>query len=203
MQNIRFGAQQVQPSKVVCIGRNYADHIAELNNEVPAQAVIFMKPNSAVTDVLRIHNGDEVHYEGEISLLVQGGQYAAVAFGLDLTKRRVQNQLKEKGLPWERAKAFDGAAVFSEFVALNVPLESLHLELWIDGKLAQAGGVPLMLNKPAALLPEIQSFATLEDGDVIMTGTPKGVGQVLPGQTYTGKIFSDAQLLVEATWIVQ
>ena len=102
-------AQLITPSKVVCIGRNYVDHIKELANEMPDQMVVFIKPNSAIsTRLFAKHNDDALHFEAELSFLYQGGKFTAVALGLDLTKREVQGTLKAKGLPWERAKAFDG-----------------------------------------------------------------------------------------------
>ena len=111
---------EIFPSKVVCIGRNYMEHIKELNNEIPEDMVFFIKPNSAISNKLVFpKNQNSCHYEAEISFLIEDNKITAVAFGLDLTLREVQNKLKEKGLPWERAKAFDGAAVFSKFISFN------------------------------------------------------------------------------------
>ena len=203
MKSVVCDGQTVRPSKVVCIGRNYVAHIEELNNEVPTQPVVFIKPNSAISDQLNRHNGDEVHYEGEICFLIKQGQLAAVGFGLDLTKRAVQNKLKEKGLPWERAKAFDGAAVFSEFVSYQGPLEDLHMQVLINNQCIQQGGYELMLNKPQVLLDEVKTFLSLEDGDIIMTGTPAGVGELKAGDQFVGKIFQRDTLLLQAQWQVQ
>ncbi|MEH6457198.1 MAG: fumarylacetoacetate hydrolase family protein [Cocleimonas sp.] len=194
--------ETLQPSKVVCIGRNYVAHIEELNNAIPDQPVIFIKPNSAISDNINLNGEDEIHYEGEISFVIKNNQISAVGFGLDLTKRTVQSKLKAKGLPWERAKAFDGSALFSEFKTLNGSIETLRLELHINGELIQQGGCDLMLFKPDAILKDVSSFLTLEDGDVIMTGTPAGVGQIKSGDEFVGKIFSADQLLVDRTWLV-
>jgi 2-keto-4-pentenoate hydratase/2-oxohepta-3-ene-1,7-dioic acid hydratase in catechol pathway len=188
---------------VVCIGRNYAAHIEELDNEVPDQPVIFVKPNSAVTKQLRIGSTEPIHYESEISFLIIDGQLNGVAFGLDLTKRQTQTTLKAKGLPWERAKAFDGAAVFSDFVNIPKGLKRLRLELEINGQLTQHGGVNLMLNKPLELVSEIETFMSFEDGDIMMTGTPSGVGIVSKGDVFVGKIFDADSLLVQQKWRVQ
>ena len=116
MKSVKLDGNEFQPSKIVCIGRNYVDHIKELGNEVPSQPVVFLKPNSAIS--AEIHSGgeDEIHFEGEISFMVIAGQLEAVGFGLDLTKREIQTSLRKKGMPWERSKAFDGSAVFSDFV---------------------------------------------------------------------------------------
>ncbi|MCW8882100.1 MAG: fumarylacetoacetate hydrolase family protein [Sedimenticola sp.] len=203
MNSIRFDTQTITPSKVVCIGRNYVDHAKELNNEVPTSPVIFLKPNSAICNELYAGTEQTLHYEGEIALLIIGGEIAGAGFGLDLTNRDIQNQLKEKGLPWERAKAFDRAAVFSAFVPLTQPLESLRLELDINGARAQQGGYPLMIFKPEFLLQEISRFFTLEDGDIIMTGTPKGVGAFRQGDQFKGSIFSGDTLLVSQEWTAQ
>ena len=195
--------QQVTPSKVVCIGRNYVDHIKELANEIPDEMVVFLKPNSAITATLSaMHNDDALHYEAELSFLYQGGQFTAVALGLDLTKREVQGKLKTKGLPWERAKAFDGSAVFSDFVAIpEEGLSQLNLSLVINDELKQQGGVSLMLVKPAEILKELQSFISLEDGDIVMTGTPKGVGVIATEDSFVGQIYlqqEDSQMASSA-----
>ncbi len=204
MQSITVEGDTVIPSKIVCVGRNYVAHIEELGNEVPDQMVLFNKPNSAISDILRSQvSGEALHYEGEIAFVVAGGRLSALGFGLDLTKRALQSRLKEKGLPWERAKAFDGSALFSEFVGLPESLETLSLRLEVDGQLRQAGGVARMLYKPAAILREIQSFTTLEDGDVIMTGTPEGVGAVRTGERFEAAVLSGERVLVSATWVAQ
>ena len=145
MNNIQIEDKTLQPSKVVCIGRNYAAHIEELNNAVPDQPVIFIKPNSAISNEIQLNSGEEIHYEGEISFVIKNNKISAVGFGLDLTKRAVQSKLKAKGLPWERAKSFDGSALFSEFKTLHGSVENLRLELHINGELIQRGGCYLSL----------------------------------------------------------
>ena len=201
--SININGEAVFPSKIVCVGRNYAAHIEELDNEVPTEPVIFIKPNSSISDELWINDNDDIHYEGELAFLVQSGKFVAVGFGLDLTKRDIQAELKKKGLPWERAKAFDKSAVFSNFVGLEGDISELRMELHINGKLVQDAGIKLMLNKPNALLNEISTFLTLEAGDIVMTGTPSGVGVVQQGDTFVGKVFNHNQLLVEDSWQVR
>lgn len=205
MRSIRLDGSSVTPSKIVCVGRNYVRHVEELGNELPQQMVVFIKPNSAIGEQLgSACGGEPLDYEGEIALLVQGGRFAAVGFGLDLTKRQLQQQLKAAALPWERAKAFDGAALFSPFVSLGeVPLHSLRLALHVDGALRQQGDVGLMLFRPEQILEELRAFLTLEDGDIVMTGTPAGVGRVRPGEVFHGQVFGATDLLVEATWVAQ
>ncbi|WP_260295207.1 fumarylacetoacetate hydrolase family protein [Sedimenticola hydrogenitrophicus] len=200
MQSILFEQRPITPSKVVCIGRNYVDHAKELNNEVPASPVIFIKPNSAISNELYAGTAQPLHYEGEIALLIMEDAIAGVGFGLDLTNREIQNELKAKGLPWERAKAFDRAAVFSDFVRLADPVESLRLELRINDSLAQQGGYELMIFKPDFLLEEIAHTFTLEDGDIILTGTPKGVGAFNRGDRFIGTILSGDKTLVSRAW---
>ena len=205
-------AQQITPSKVVCIGRNYVDHIKELANEMPDEMVVFLKPNSAIsTDLLAKHNDDALHYEAELSFLYQGGKFIAVALGLDLTKREVQGKLKAKGLPWERAKAFDSSAIFSDFVSFEQKdMQQLNLSLTINKTLKQEGGVKLMMVKPGEILTELQSFLTLEDGDIVMTGTPKGVGVIGSNDDFIGQIYLNKEnqlvenkLLVDCQWQAQ
>jgi len=204
MQTIIVNDQLVTPSKIVCIGRNYAAHIHELGNEIPDEMVVFNKPNCAISDILRSQIANEpLHYESELAFTIERGKLAAVGFGLDLTKRALQSRLKAKGLPWERAKAFDGAALFSDFVALPENVDDLSLELLVDGELRQCGGVQLMMYKPETILAELQALTTLEDGDIIMTGTPQGVGEVRTGQRFEGRVLLGERELARATWVAQ
>ena len=204
MNSIKLESEPFTPSKIVCIGRNYLEHIKELGNETPDQMVIFNKPNSAISAKLHATCGEPLHYEGEICFMVRDDKLHALGFGLDLTRRELQSKLKAKGLPWERAKAFDGAACFSDFVTLgDIELASLSLQLEINGELRQDGGYNLMMHKPAQILAGIQEFMQLEDGDIIMTGTPKGVGQVKAGDHFVGRIKSDGQILINQEWWVE
>jgi len=197
----------ITPSKIVCIGRNYVDHIQELSNEIPDEMVVFFKPNSAITNNLTsLHLNDELHYEAELSFLYQQGRFTAVALGLDLTKRAVQAKLKTKGLPWERAKAFNGSALFSDFVTFEQSnLEQLTLSLMINQQEKQQGGVALMMIKPEAILEELQTFTCLEDGDIVMTGTPKGVGIIKAGDDFSGQVSLQGQdtPLISCQWLAQ
>jgi 2-keto-4-pentenoate hydratase/2-oxohepta-3-ene-1,7-dioic acid hydratase in catechol pathway len=203
MNTIQLDGETLYPSKIVCIGQNYVEHIKELGNEMPSQPVIFIKPNSAIST--EIHSGvpELVHHEAELSFVVIGGQLAAVGFGLDLTKREVQTSLRKQGMPWERSKAFDGSAIFSDFVGFSGDLGELRLELYVNEHLVQQGGVELMINKPVEILLEAGSFLSFEDGDVIMTGTPKGVGPIHAGDNLRGRVFNGDNLLVEDTWVVK
>lgn len=199
MKTIRFNISAIVPSKAVCIGRNYVEHIHELHNEIPSSMVVFNKPNSAITDILRFINTD-TRFEGEICFLIMGGAIAGIGFGLDLTKAELQNYLKSKGLPWERAKGFDGSAVLGDFVPFNAPLESLRMTLHINASLIQEATYELMIYKPLEMIEEIKTFMSLEDGDIIMSGTPKGVATYKTGDTFIGRIYSNDTLLVESVW---
>lgn len=200
MNTILVNTISVAPSKVVCIGRNYVEHIEELGNEIPAHPVIFNKPNSSISREIVLTGDEPLHFEAEISFSLRNGQLHGLGFGLDLTKRELQSTLKTKGLPWERCKSFDGSAVFSDFVLCPKDLKGLRLELHINGILIQAGGVQLMLHKPHEIIKEVQSFMSFEDGDILMTGTPKGVGITHHGDIFVGKIFDGNQLLIEQQW---
>ncbi|MBT8764425.1 fumarylacetoacetate hydrolase family protein [Desulfohalobiaceae bacterium Ax17] len=202
MKKVIFNSKKLIPSKIVCIGRNYVEHIKELNNEIPSSMVIFNKPNSSISHEL-YWISEDCHFEGEICFVIEKGEIAGVGFGLDLTKRELQTKLKSKGLPWERAKAFDNSALFSEFVKFDGDFKSLRLELLINDKLVQSGGYDLMIYKPAEILKEIKSFMSLEDGDIVMTGTPKGVGTYKTGDKFVGRIYSDEKILIEKTWIAK
>ena len=203
IKTVNLDKRTFTPSKVVCIGRNYVEHIAELGNEIPDEMVVFNKPNSAISSQLQAFHQEQLHYEGELCFLVENDQFAAVGFGLDLTKRGLQSKLKAKGLPWERAKAFNGAAVLTDFVAIDAITDSLTLELYINDKLIQSGGVELMMYKPDDILTELNTFTDLVDGDVVMTGTPKGVGVVNLGDVFLAKVLQDQKVLLSHQWTAQ
>jgi 2-keto-4-pentenoate hydratase/2-oxohepta-3-ene-1,7-dioic acid hydratase in catechol pathway len=203
MKSIKWDGKAVYPSKIVCIGRNYADHIKELDNEPSQEPVIFIKPNSAISNEIYSSKSELIHFEGEITFLIISGELRGIGFGLDLTKRDLQNKLKAKGWPWERAKAFDHSAVFSEFVTIDGNVSNLRMELYINDALVQFGSHDLMLHTPSEMLNEAKSFLSFEDGDLLMTGTPKGVGPVNSGDRYLGKIFESEKLIVEGSWLVK
>lgn len=202
MKQIKCDNEVITPSKIICIGRNYVDHITELGNEIPTEPVIFIKPNSAITQDIIFDPHESIHYEAELTFIVKDGALAAVGIGLDLTKRTIQSLLKAKGLPWERAKAFDGSAVLSNFVSLTDTVEALSLELYINDVLTQLATYDLMLHKPTAILAEISRFMTCENGDLIMTGTPKGVGEVKLGDRFMARVLHRQQTIIEQTWQV-
>ncbi len=148
MNSIQFKDITYVPLKIVCVGRNYVEHIEELNNEVPENMVIFNKPNSSISKSFKYFK--DTRFEGEISFLIESGNIAGVGFGFDLTKYSVQNYLKSKGLPWERAKSFNGSAIFSRFEYIDSSkVESLSFKLYRNGELAQSAGCGnLMIYKP-------------------------------------------------------
>ncbi len=202
MNAVIFEERTFTPSKVVCIGRNYVEHIEELDNEVPENMVIFNKPNSAITSAL-MYFGEHCRYEGEICLLIEKGTVAGVGFGLDLTHADLQNHLKAKGLPWERAKSFDGSAVLSAFVPIGGDLSRIAFEMRINGERVQHASYDLMMYKPAEMIAEIERFMTLEDGDIIMTGTPRGVGYYAPGDRFEAVVTCGEEVLLEVVWDVR
>lgn len=203
MNSIELNGTPISPGKIVCIGRNYVEHIKELNNDVPDEMVFFNKPSSAIGHQLKAFSDESIHYEAELCFLYNDGKFQAVGLGLDLTKREKQSELKAKGLPWERAKAFNGSAVFSQFIELKVPVSQLSFTLHIDNQLQQQGDTELMINTPEVMLKELNGFMPLENNDILMTGTPKGVGKLEAGKTYTGRVFANDELLIEQQWIAQ
>ena len=202
MNSIVYKNQSLQPAKIVCIGRNYRAHIDELKNKVPDAPVVFIKPNSAISNQLSTDEQEEIHYESELSFLIKNKKLHGVAFGLDLTKRQTQTKLKSQGLPWERAKAFDKSAVFSKFIECPSDINGLRLELEINGQIIQKGGVAQMINSPLELLEEVASFMSFENGDILMTGTPSGVGIVHKGDVFIGRLYNDEKLLISESWQV-
>lgn len=180
--------------KIICVGRNYADHAKELGNEIPENPVIFMKPDTAVlkkgSDFYLPEFSQDVHYELEVVLKIsKAGKYIQqehahkhydeIALGIDFTARDLQSQLKAKGLPWELAKGFDGSAVLSDFFPKQAyDLSRLQFSLHQNSQEVQHGNTELMLFSPDALIAFVSQYFTLRVGDLIFTGTPKGVGKV-------------------------
>ena len=192
--------------KIVCVGRNYAKHINELENEKPAEPVLFIKPDSAVLpnrNPLVLPDFAKVfHYEVELVIKINKlgkhiepkfayRYYDEIGLGLDITARDLQNQLKAKGLPWEKAKAFDNSAVVSkEFLPKNDfnDLQNIHFSLQKNGQVVQRGHTREMLWPIDELISYISRFFTLKKGDLIFTGTPAGVGKIKINDILTGYI---------------
>jgi 2-keto-4-pentenoate hydratase/2-oxohepta-3-ene-1,7-dioic acid hydratase in catechol pathway len=189
--------------KIICIGRNYVKHIEELQNERPAEPVVFMKPDSAV--LLKQHPfvipafSDDIHHEVELLVKISKvGKYIdpkfahqyydEIGLGIDFTARDLQQQLKDKGLPWEKAKAFDGSAVIGEFRSKKLfsSLENINFELKKNGETVQKGNSSLMLWPIDELIAHVSQFFTLKIGDIIFTGTPEGVAKVNPNDVLEG-----------------
>jgi len=203
MGSVLFNGQSVHPGKVVCVGKNYAAHIQEMASAPAENMVVFMKPATSIGTELFAALDEPLHYEGEICLLMQGGEVAGVGFGLDLTKREAQSKLKAAGLPWERSKAFTGSALFSEFVTAPKDLSQLGVELTVDDELRQKGDVSLMLYPPDVILKELNQFLVLEDYDIVMTGTPAGVGAVQSGERFHGRVLDGERELISGAWLAQ
>ncbi|NLS14556.1 fumarylacetoacetate hydrolase family protein [Vibrio sp. SM6] len=205
MKSIYCGEERFSPSKLVCVGRNYLAHIEELGNAIPTEMVLFNKPNSAITQTLfAMHNEQRLHYEVEIAFLIKNSALFGVGLALDLTKRELQSHLKSQGLPWERAKAFDGSALLSRFIPLEaLTLESLQVELFINCVRVQCGDVTQMIYSPHTILHEVQCYTHLIDGDVLLTGTPKGVGEVQVGDVFLARLKSGDKTLIETEWLAQ
>lgn len=203
MQFVTFSARQETPSKIVCIGRNYVEHINELGNELPLDMVVFMKPNSAITDRLQAISGEQLHYEAEICFICHSGCFAGVGFGLDLTKRSLQDTLKKQGLPWERSKAFDGSALFSHFAPVKDLADTYAVQLAINGINVQSSDSSHMIYQPSTILSELKRFITLNDGDIVMTGTPAGVGPIVKHDVFTGSVSIQGKRVVSAEWTAE
>jgi len=190
-----------RPSKIVCVGRSYADHAKELGNAIPDRPVLFIKPPSALGD---LDAGIEwnrdlgsCHYECELSLRIDRTlknetdpakaleAVGAVTLGLDLTLRDLQDDLKKKGQPWERAKAYDGACLLSDWVSVEDVVndwKDIHYTLHVNDALRQKGDTALLIFDVGTLLADISQVFTLEEGDVVMTGTPAGVAALHSGE---------------------
>ncbi|UGS20364.1 fumarylacetoacetate hydrolase family protein [Flavobacterium cyclinae] len=200
--------------KIICIGRNYADHISELNNERPTEPVIFLKPDSSILPnknpfVIPAFSND-IHHEVEILVKIcKVGKhidakfahkyYEEIGLGIDFTARDVQSKLKEKGLPWEKAKAFDHSAVIGNFTSKKnySSLENINFELKSNGVTVQEGNTNLMLWKIDELISYVSQYFTLKIGDIIFTGTPKGVAKVTEGDVLEGFIEGKSMFKVQ------
>ncbi|RYP56522.1 hypothetical protein DL771_011841 [Monosporascus sp. 5C6A] len=204
--------------KVVCIGRNYADHITELNSARPKQPFFFLKPSSSILPpgagpVIR-PKGVDLHYEVELALIIgkqlrdfqasdEKGALDAIesyALSIDMTARNIQNEAKKKGLPWDISKGFDTFLPISNIIpksAIPDP-HSIELYLTVNNEVRQQGSTELMLFRLPRILSDISKVMTLEQGDIILTGTPKGVGPVVPGDVMRAGIKVDGKELEEA-----
>ena len=197
--------------KILAIGRNYADHIAELQNEIPEEPVIFFKPDTALLKnnepFYYPEYSQDIHHEVELILRISkegkniGAAFApkyydAIGLGIDFTARDLQTKAKNKGLPWTLAKGFNGSAPISEFLPLaDFPdLKNINFSLLVNGEQKQAGNSRLMLNTFDSMIAYMSRFITLKKGDIIFTGTPKGVGPVQIGDRLEGFI-EDKKLL--------
>ena len=191
--------------KIICIGRNYTDHIAELENEKPENPVVFLKPDTAILlkgqPFFIPDFSQDVHHEVEVLVRINRigkhiqpkfahKYYDEIGLGIDFTARDLQAQLKAKGLPWEKAKGFDGAAVVGKWVAkTELPqVDALQFNLRKNGETVQAGNTALMLWKIDELIAYVSQFFTLKIGDIIFTGTPAGVGPVAINDVLVGEL---------------
>ena len=203
--------------KIVCVGRNYAEHAKELNNPIPKEPILFIKPASSAVQMagnIDIPQGQgSVHHELEIAVLIGeslrnaseeevDAAIAGIGLSLDLTLRDVQSQLKEKGHPWERAKAFDGACPLAEFIKADefIDLNAIELKLTKNGNLQQQGSSADMLFSILPLIAHMSEHFTLNPGDVILTGTPAGVGPLESGDSLDAELSSgDVDLIVQTS----
>ena len=199
--------------KIICIGRKYVAHAEELGNEIPSEPVLFMKPDSAIfrqRDAFYIPDWtDEVHYEAEIVIKIDRlgknieprfahKYFQEFTLGIDFTARDVQQKLKTNGLPWEKAKAFDQSAVLGSFLKVkDFNLQNLHFKLRKNGETVQKGDTQLMLFDIPQIIEHCSKYFTLKIGDLLFTGTPKGVGPVKKGDILEGFIETQKVLHVK------
>lgn len=191
--------------KIICIGRNYTAHIEELKNEKPTDPVVFIKPDSSVLpkeqDFYIPDFSNDIHYEVEVLVKIKKvgkhidakfapSYYDEIGLGIDFTARDLQQSLKEKGLPWEKAKGFDGAAVIGKWVSKEKfkNIDHINFSLLKNNEIVQEGNTNLMLWKIDELIAYVSKFFTLKKGDIIFTGTPSGVGSVKTNDYLSGKL---------------
>lgn len=197
--------------KAVCVGRNYAEHAKELNNSIPQSPIFFIKPSTAITTLSPgfsiPKNQGACHFELEIACLIGKpsgpdvlDRVIGVGLALDLTLRTLQDELKQKGHPWERAKAFDGACPVSGFVEIEkiTDINKLALELVVNGVVRQRDCASQMIFPVASLLAQMNECFTLLPGDLVLTGTPSGVGALNAGDQLQAKLLLGDELLMQA-----
>lgn len=189
--------------KIFCVGRNYAEHAKELGNDVPEEPVIFMKPKSALlqpqTPFYYPEFSNELHYEVELVLRIsKNGKYIsedqaekyvdALSLGIDFTARDIQAELKKKGLPWEKAKAWDNSAILGKWINLTPDLleNPIHFSLLKNGEAVQKGDSRHMIFSFSQIISNISNYFSLNIGDLIYTGTPAGVGETVVGDVLEG-----------------
>jgi 2-keto-4-pentenoate hydratase/2-oxohepta-3-ene-1,7-dioic acid hydratase in catechol pathway len=199
--------------KIICVGRNYAEHAQELQNEVPRDPVLFLKPETAIilprNPFFIPDFSEDVHYEAELVVRINRlgkhiprefarKYYDQITVGIDFTARDLQAKLKEKGLPWEKAKAFDGSAAVGRFVKLEALPDQQHIEFSLkqNGETRQEGNSAMMLFDIDQLIAYISTFFTLKIGDLIFTGTPAGVGKVVQNDRLEVFMFQEKLLSV-------
>lgn len=195
--------------KLICIGRNYVDHIEELNNERPAEPVVFIKPDSSILpkeqDFYLPNFTSDVHHEVEVLVKIKKvgkhidvdfahTYYDEIGLGIDFTARDIQQKLKDKGLPWEKAKGFDGAAIIGQWVEKSTlgNLSQLQFGLVKNGQWVQQASTALMLWSIDELIAHVSTYFTLKKGDIIFTGTPAGVSRVQEGDVLEGFIGTES-----------
>jgi 2-keto-4-pentenoate hydratase/2-oxohepta-3-ene-1,7-dioic acid hydratase in catechol pathway len=200
--------------KIICVGRNYGDHVKELGNDLPDEPVIFMKPKSAL---LQSHTpfyypefSNELHYECELVLRIckngkyiqerhAGNYYNGITVGIDFTARDIQNELKKKGLPWEKAKAFDNSAAVGKFIDITPAFnkKNINFSFYKNKELVQEGNSGKMIFSIDSIISHISNYFSLNIGDLIFTGTPAGVGECVVGDLLEAFLEKDNLLSVE------
>lgn len=205
----------MQNNKVICVGRNYAAHAKELNNAVPQEPILFIKPFSTVVpfeEPIQVSGAmHPIHYEIELAVLIgktiknadtvtASNAIDGIGLALDLTMRELQQELAAKGQPWEKAKSFDASCPMSQIINIeDINLAKLGFNLFINGELRQQGNSNQMLTPIVALVEYASRYFTLQQGDILITGTPAGVGRLNPGDTLKANI--EGFLSVETTVI--
>ncbi len=203
MNSVNFSGLPVIPNKVVCVGFNYKEHIEEIINKKEIAMAVFLKTNSSISS--RFYHFDKGYeYEGELSFIFANKKPVGVAFGIDITNRKLQYELMENSLPWSLAKSFNNAAVFSRFVTLdNINIKTLHMEFYRNSKLIQKGGYEHMINKPKDIVEQVSKHISFNDGDILMTGTPRGTTAYEVDDVFEGRIYSDDKLIIKKVWQVK
>jgi len=203
MNPVIFEDKEIIPNRIFCIGLNYNMHAEEMSIEAPSEPVVFIKPNSSISDCIRLNIFEELEYECELCFLLKKQEIAGVGLGLDLTNRKLQSILMKKGLPWERSKSFVGSAVFSKFLRIDSSINELSFKFFKNSQKVQHAHIDEMIFKPNELIKSIGDEFSICENDILMTGTPKGVGSISKNDLYKMELFKGSQKIISKEILVQ
>ena len=195
--------QEVTIAKIICIGKNYTDHIKEMGDATPSEMVLFAKPvTSANTEI--VLPKESFRFEAEISLLMRKREIVGLGIGLDMTLDKIQKNLKDNGLPWERSKGFKNSGVYSDFVSVvDINQSQIELKFYVNETLKQHAQSSQMVYDISRIVNECENVFGLNTYDIIMTGTPSGIDTLKEGDKCRGELYHKGELILQKEWVAK